>query len=162
MTVKLLTEQNLEFLSLTGGCTGSSETTLVKMPHCWKSRAKAHLLFVQYYPESHGDDRRTDRRTDKADDQEEEESDSDDEELGGDVSTYERIVSEIQRTIRQSYKENKQGTLMFQSLALLQIRSKVTSNHPNASAACKQSILPLKRQEKMYLKMSSAEVVCCK
>ena len=29
MTVKLLTEHHLEFLSLTGGCTGSSESTLV-------------------------------------------------------------------------------------------------------------------------------------
>ena len=37
MSVKLLTVQHLEFLSLTGGCTGSSESTLVKMPHCWKS-----------------------------------------------------------------------------------------------------------------------------
>ena len=36
MTVKLLTEQYLEFLSLKGGCT--SECTHVKMPHCWKSR----------------------------------------------------------------------------------------------------------------------------
>ena len=27
---------------LTGGCTGSSEYTLVKMPHCWKSHAAAH------------------------------------------------------------------------------------------------------------------------
>ena len=36
MTVKLLTEHHLEFLSLKGGCTGSSESTLVKMPHCWK------------------------------------------------------------------------------------------------------------------------------
>ena len=33
MTVKLLTEHHLEFLSLKGGCTGSSESTLVKMPH---------------------------------------------------------------------------------------------------------------------------------
>ena len=24
---------------------GSSESTLVKMPHCWKSRVTAHLLF---------------------------------------------------------------------------------------------------------------------
>ena len=31
MTVKLLTEQHLEFLSLKAGCTGSSESTLVKM-----------------------------------------------------------------------------------------------------------------------------------
>ena len=30
MSVKLLTEHHLEFLSLTGGCTGSSESTLVK------------------------------------------------------------------------------------------------------------------------------------
>ena len=44
MTVKLLTEQHLEFLSLKGCCTGSSESTLVKMPHCWKSHVMAHLL----------------------------------------------------------------------------------------------------------------------
>ena len=36
LNVKLLTEHDLEFLSLKGGCTGSSESTLVKMPHCWK------------------------------------------------------------------------------------------------------------------------------
>ena len=34
MNVKLLTEHRLEFVSLKGGCTGSSESTLVKMPHC--------------------------------------------------------------------------------------------------------------------------------
>ena len=33
MSVKVLTEQHLEFLRLKGGCTGSSESTLVKMPH---------------------------------------------------------------------------------------------------------------------------------
>ena len=44
MSVKLLTGQNLKFLSLKGGCTGSSESTLVKMPHCWKSHVAAHLL----------------------------------------------------------------------------------------------------------------------
>ena len=43
MTVKLLTEQLLEFVSLKGGCTGSSESTFVKMAHCWKSHATAHL-----------------------------------------------------------------------------------------------------------------------
>ena len=37
MTVKLLIEHNLEFLSLKGGCTGSSESIHVKMLHCWKS-----------------------------------------------------------------------------------------------------------------------------
>ena len=36
MTVKLLTEQHFEFLSLTGDCTGLSESTLVKMPHFGK------------------------------------------------------------------------------------------------------------------------------
>ena len=43
MSVKLLTEHHLEFLSLKGGCTCSSESTLVKMPHCWKSHALAQL-----------------------------------------------------------------------------------------------------------------------
>ena len=37
LSVKLLTEHHLEFLSLNGGWTGSYESTLVKMPHCWKS-----------------------------------------------------------------------------------------------------------------------------
>ena len=37
MTVRLLTEHNLELLCLLGDCTGSSESTHVKMPHCWKS-----------------------------------------------------------------------------------------------------------------------------
>ena len=36
MSVKLLTEQHLEFLSLKGDWTGSSESTLFKIPHCWK------------------------------------------------------------------------------------------------------------------------------
>ena len=44
MSVKLLTEQFLENLCLKGGCTGLSETTLIKMPHCWKSRVTAHFL----------------------------------------------------------------------------------------------------------------------
>ena len=42
MSVKLLTEHHLEFLRLKGGCRGSSESTHVKMPHCWKSHALAH------------------------------------------------------------------------------------------------------------------------
>ena len=45
MTVKLLTERHLEFLSLKGGYTGSPEATLVKMPHCWKSHVAAHFTF---------------------------------------------------------------------------------------------------------------------
>ena len=43
MIAKLLTEHKLEFLSLKGGCTGSSESTHVKIPHCWKSHALAHF-----------------------------------------------------------------------------------------------------------------------
>ena len=43
MTVKLLAEQRLEFLSLKGGCTGSPESILVKMPHCWKPDVAAHI-----------------------------------------------------------------------------------------------------------------------
>ena len=43
MTVKLLTELHLEFLNITGVCTGSSESRLVNMPHCWKSHVAAHL-----------------------------------------------------------------------------------------------------------------------
>ena len=43
MSVKLLTEHHLEYVSLNGGCTGSSESTLVKMPHYWKSRVTAHF-----------------------------------------------------------------------------------------------------------------------
>ena len=52
MSVKLRTEHHLEFLGLTGGLTGSSESTLVKMSNCWKSHDAAHIAFhtssVQY------------------------------------------------------------------------------------------------------------------
>ena len=34
MNVKLLTEHHLELLTLKGDNTGSSESTLVKTPHC--------------------------------------------------------------------------------------------------------------------------------
>ena len=47
MSVKLRTKHHLEFLSLNGGCTGLSESTLVKMPHCWKSHATAHMSYLQ-------------------------------------------------------------------------------------------------------------------
>ena len=50
MTVKLLTEHHSkEFLSFIGGCRGSSESTLVKMPHCWKFDALAHIMPVAVY-----------------------------------------------------------------------------------------------------------------
>ena len=42
MIVKLLTKHHLEFLSLKG--TGVSESTLVKMPHCWKSYVAAQII----------------------------------------------------------------------------------------------------------------------
>ena len=44
MTAKLLTEHHLEFLSLKGGCIALYETTLVKIPHCWKSHVAAHFF----------------------------------------------------------------------------------------------------------------------
>ena len=44
MTAKLMTEHHLEFLSIKGGGTGTYESTLVKMPHCWKSHVMAQLL----------------------------------------------------------------------------------------------------------------------
>ena len=46
MTVWLLTEHHWEFLSLKEGCTGLSESTLVKMPHCWKSHVAAQIAFA--------------------------------------------------------------------------------------------------------------------
>ena len=42
MSVKLLTEHYFELLSLKGR-TYSSESTLDKMPHCWKSHVVAHM-----------------------------------------------------------------------------------------------------------------------
>ena len=53
MKIKLLTEYHLEFQSLKGCCTGSSESTPVKMSHCWKSsRVLLHNLFtcVRMFP----------------------------------------------------------------------------------------------------------------
>ena len=41
ISVKLLTIHHLEFLSLKGGGTDSSESIHVKMPHCWKSHVAA-------------------------------------------------------------------------------------------------------------------------
>ena len=45
MIVKLLTEHHLAFLSLKGGCRGISESTLIKMSNCWKSRVAAYLYY---------------------------------------------------------------------------------------------------------------------
>ena len=49
MNVKLLTEHHLEFLSLKGGWTSSYESTLVKMPHSWKSHVAAQLCLWRAY-----------------------------------------------------------------------------------------------------------------
>ena len=43
MSAKLLKEHHLEFLSLKGGCTGSSESTLFKMSDCLKSHVMAQF-----------------------------------------------------------------------------------------------------------------------
>ena len=48
MSVKLLTKHHLRFLSLKGGCTGSSESTPVKMSNCWKSHAVAQLFLIRF------------------------------------------------------------------------------------------------------------------
>ena len=59
MNFKLLTEHHLEFLSLKGVFTGSSESTLVKIPHCWKSHVTAHMqnllqeVFSKIWPREH-------------------------------------------------------------------------------------------------------------
>ena len=42
ISFKLPTDHHLLFLSLTGGFKGLSESTLVKIPHCWKLRVAAH------------------------------------------------------------------------------------------------------------------------
>ena len=47
MNIKLLTEQHLEFLSIKGDRTGSSESIYVKMPHCWKSHVRAQMSMAR-------------------------------------------------------------------------------------------------------------------
>ena len=41
-----MTERHLEFLSLKGDCTGSSESTHVKTSRCWKSHVMAQIGFL--------------------------------------------------------------------------------------------------------------------
>ena len=53
MSVKLITEDHLEFLTLKVCYTGSSKSTIVKIPRCWKSHVMTHttgklLLFYLY------------------------------------------------------------------------------------------------------------------
>ena len=51
MNIKLLTEQHLEFLSLKGGYTGSSESSLFKMPHSWKPHVTAQIYSLVCLPQ---------------------------------------------------------------------------------------------------------------
>ena len=53
MTVKQLTEHHLEFRSLKGGYIGSSESTLIKMSHCWKSRVAAYSCLSEVIDQKH-------------------------------------------------------------------------------------------------------------
>ena len=48
MSVKPITEHHLEFLNLKGGCTDWAKSTLVKIPHCWKSHVAAHMYVPSY------------------------------------------------------------------------------------------------------------------
>ena len=45
----LETEHRLEFVSLKGGCTGSSESTLVRMPHCVAAQFMIYWLRADAY-----------------------------------------------------------------------------------------------------------------
>ena len=49
LSVKLLTERHLMFLSSKGGCTGWYESTPVKMSHCWKSHVTAQLFHAHVH-----------------------------------------------------------------------------------------------------------------
>ena len=49
MILKLLTEHHLEFLILKGGWSGSSESTLVKTPHYWKSHVAAQMHLLTHF-----------------------------------------------------------------------------------------------------------------
>ena len=49
LVLLLLTEHHLEFLSLRVGCMGSSESTFVEMPHCWKSHVGAQIVLVSLW-----------------------------------------------------------------------------------------------------------------
>ena len=46
MTVQLLTEHDLEFLTLRGGCIDLSKPTHVKTPHCVKSHITAQIFLL--------------------------------------------------------------------------------------------------------------------
>ena len=51
LSVKLLAEQHMELLSFKEGCTGSFESTLVKIQVCWKSHVALNcsIIYVVYH-----------------------------------------------------------------------------------------------------------------
>ena len=58
---KLLTEHRLEFVSLKGGCTGSSESTLVKMRHCVAAQFMIYWLRTDAYDSYLGEKENSDK-----------------------------------------------------------------------------------------------------
>ena len=46
LNAKLLIEPHLQFQSLKGGCTGSLESTLIEMPHCWEPHVVAQFCVI--------------------------------------------------------------------------------------------------------------------
>ena len=50
MSVELLSEYHLEFLSLKRGCTGSSEPIHIKIPHCWNLMSWLNICTVSSQP----------------------------------------------------------------------------------------------------------------
>ena len=49
MIVKLLTEHHMASLSLKSVCTCWSESTHVKILHCWKSHVEAHMMSSLFF-----------------------------------------------------------------------------------------------------------------
>ena len=54
MIFMLVTKHHLEFLSLKEVCRGWSESTHVKMSHCWKSHALAQIIKHRKLWDEHG------------------------------------------------------------------------------------------------------------
>ena len=42
-----------DYAALKGGYTDSSESTLVKMLHCWKSHVTAQMIIINFIPIKH-------------------------------------------------------------------------------------------------------------
>ena len=52
LAIRRLTEHHLQLLSLTSGCTGSSASTLVKIPHCLESHVMAQMSSLGFCREA--------------------------------------------------------------------------------------------------------------